>query len=201
MTHSRAGSLPVSTTADGAREGSDIDSWSVLGPAALAAAGLLVLAGAPKILDPGDLVRALRSVGLRVPPLLVRLFALTEVVAGLTAIALPGPAPFAAVALLHAGFTVFVLVALTRGGVIASCGCFGRADTPPTRAHAAVTGLLALASGALAVTGPPDAWWDAGVAPALATALLAGLVGFLAWQVMAALPATTPAAIRSTRRT
>ena len=62
-----------------------MDSWLVLGPTALAAAGLLVLAGVPKVADPGDLVRALRSTGLRVHPLLVRGFALVEVAAGLRA--------------------------------------------------------------------------------------------------------------------
>ncbi len=136
--------------------------------------------------------------GPRVHPLLVRAFALAEVLAGAAAILLPGRPAFAAVALLHAGFTAFVLLALSRGGVIASCGCFGRADTPPTRSHALVTGLLALAAGGLAIAPPAEPWWTVGTAPAAAMALLAGLVAFLAWQVMAVLPTTTPAAIRST---
>lgn len=172
----------------------------MLGPTVLAAAGLLVVAGLPKVLDPGDLVRAVRSVGPRVHPLLVRAFALAEVLAGSAAILLPGRPAFAAVAVLHAGFTAFVLVALSRGGVIASCGCFGRADTPPTRAHAFVTGLLALAAAGLTVAPPADPWWSAGLVPGAVTILLAGLIAFLAWQVIAVLPATTPAAIRSTGR-
>lgn len=185
---------------DASGGGDTIDSWLVLGPTALAAAGLLVVAGLPKILDPGDLVRAVRSVGPRIHPLLVRVFALAEVLVGAAAILVPGRPAFAAVALLHLGFTAFVLVALSRGGVIASCGCFGRADTPPTRSHALVTGLLALAATALAIAPPADPWWAAGPAPVVALVLLAGLVAFLAWQVMAVLPTTTPAAIRSTGR-
>lgn len=156
--------------------------------------------GLPKILHPGDLVRALRSSGLGVHPLLVRAFALAEVLAGGAAILLANRPALVAVALLHAGFTAFVVVALARGGVVASCGCFGRADTPPTRSHAAVTGLLALASAGSAVSPPESPWWAADPAPVVVTALLAGLIGFLAWQVMAVLPATTPAAIRSTGR-
>ncbi len=177
-----------------------MDTWLVLGPTALAAAGLLVVAGLPKILAPGDLVRALRSAGVVVHPLLVRAFALAEVLAGGAAILLASRPSLVAVALLHAGFTAFVLVTLARGGVIASCGCFGRADTPPTRSHAAVTGLLAIAAAGAAVAPPGAAWWAADPTSLVVTALLAGLIGFLAWQVMAVLPATTPAAIRSTGR-
>ena len=177
-----------------------MDSWLVLGPTALAAAGLLVIAGVPKVADPGDLVRALRSTGLRVHPLLVRGFALVEVAAGVVAIALPSRPSLAVVALLHAGFTAFVLLALRRGGVVASCGCLGRADTPPTRAHAATTGLLALAAGGLAVAAPVDPWWSAGTGSVAVTVLLAGFIGFLCWQVIAVLPSTTPAAVRSTGR-
>lgn len=182
------------------REGIGIDIWLVLGPTALAAAGLLVVAGLPKILDPGDLVRALRSTGMTVHPHLVRAFALAEVVAGGAAILLASRPALAAVALLHAGFTTFVVVALARGGVVASCGCFGQADTPPTRSHAAVTGLLALAAAGAAAAPPESPWWAAGPTLTVATALLAGLVGFLAWQVIAVLPTTTPASIRSTGR-
>ena len=145
-------------------------------------------------------MRALRSTGLRVHPLLVRGFALVEVAAGVVAIALPSRPSLAVVALLHAGFTAFVLLALRRGGVVASCGCLGRADTPPTRAHAATTGLLALASGGLAVAAPVDPWWSAGTGPVAVTVLLAGFIGFLCWQVIAVLPSTTPAAVRSTGR-
>lgn len=192
--------MPDTWSATAARGGIAIDTWLALGPTALAAAGLLVVAGLPKVLDPGDLVRALRSTRLRVNPLLVRGFALAEVLSGAAAILLPSRPAFAAVALLHAGFTAFVLLALRRGGVVASCGCFGTADTPPTRAHAGATGLLALAAAGVAIAPPPEPWWAAGPAAATVTALLAGLIAFLAWQVIAVLPTTTPAAIRSAGR-
>lgn len=174
--------------------------WAWAGPTFLAAGALLVLAGLPKVLDPGDLVRALRSVGARVPPFVVRGFAAAEVVAGAAALVLPGRWSALAVALLHAGFTGFVLLALAKGGVLASCGCFGRADTPPTRSRALVTGLLALAALAVAVAPPAAPWWGADIGGLAVTVVLAGLVGFLAWQVIALLPTTTAAAIRSTRK-
>lgn len=159
-----------------------------------------MVSGVPAVRDPGDLVRALRSLELRAHPLLVRVFAVMEVLAGAGSLLLPGRPTFAVVALLHAGFTAFVLLALKRGGVLASCGCFGRADTPPTRSHAVVTALLAVAAVAVAIAPPAEPWWALGPGVAATTALLAALVGFLAWQVMAVLPATSPAAIRSTGR-
>lgn len=46
----------------------------------------------------------------------------------------------------YTGFAAFVALARARGGVLSSCGCFGKADTPPTRTHLAVTvGAAAIA--------------------------------------------------------
>jgi hypothetical protein len=117
----------------------------------LAAAALLVAAGGAKLLDPLPLVRALRSVGLPAPRLLVRAGALAELVLGLLAILTGSALAAAGVAASYAAFTAFVLVALRRGGVLASCGCFGKADTPPTRTHVTVTGAFAAVAAAVAV--------------------------------------------------
>ncbi|MDQ1702371.1 MAG: hypothetical protein QOF57_1623, partial [Frankiaceae bacterium] len=57
----------------------------------------------------------------------------------------------AAVAASYLAFSVFVLVALVRGSVLSSCGCFGRVDTPATRLHVAVTAGLAAVAVAVAV--------------------------------------------------
>jgi uncharacterized membrane protein YphA (DoxX/SURF4 family) len=173
----------------------------VLEPFVVAAGGLLLLAGVPKVRDPHPLVRALSSVGLRVPTGLARLLAVVEVVLGLLAVVAPVRTTAAGVALLYAGFTAFVAVALARGGVVESCGCLGRADTPPTLAHVATTATLAVA-GALAVLAQPapDLWWERGPTTALAVAGLAALLGFVAWVILAVLPLVTPAAVRSTGR-
>lgn len=118
-----------------------------------AAAGLLVLAGLMKAADPMPLVRAARSVGLRVPRGLVRALAAAEVLVGLVTLLVGSRASALAVAASYAGFTAFVLIARARGGVLASCGCFGKADLPPTPTHAALTAILAAA----ATTGTPGA--------------------------------------------
>ena len=102
----------------------------------LASALLLVVAGAAKVRDPLPLVRALRSARLPAPVSGVRLLAAAEAVLGTTALLLGGRLTAALVAASYAAFTGFVLLVRRRGGVLASCGCFGRADTPPTTGHA-----------------------------------------------------------------
>jgi hypothetical protein len=117
----------------------------------LASAALLVVAGGTKLRDPLPLVRALRSARLPAQPLLVRAVAAVEVALGVTAVLLGSRATAVLVALSYAAFTGFVVLARARGGVLASCGCFGRADTPPTVTHALVTAGFALVASAVAV--------------------------------------------------
>jgi hypothetical protein len=116
----------------------------------LASALLLVVAGAAKVRDPLPLVRALRSARLPAPVAGVRLLAAGEVALGLTAVLLGGRLTAVLVAASYAGFTAFVLVARRRGGVLAACGCFGRADTPPTTGHVVTTGALAVLAAGVA---------------------------------------------------
>ncbi len=118
----------------------------------LASALLLVVAGAAKVLDPLPLVRALRSARLPAPVAGVRLLAVAEAALGLAAVLLGGRVTAVLVAASYAAFTGFVLLARRRGGVLASCGCFGRADTPATTGHVVVTGALALVAAGMAVT-------------------------------------------------
>ncbi len=164
----------------------------------LAASALLVGAGVPKIGDPMPLVRALRSAGLPAGRGLVRGLAAAEVGLGHWAIARPGALSAALVCAAYLLFTGFVALALRRGGVLGSCGCFGKADTPPTRAHLVVTAALALLAGAV-VLAPERALWATGLSlPVVGTVALAALITFLAWQALAVLPTVTPAAVRST---
>lgn len=167
----------------------------------LAACALLVVAGVGKAVYPAPLVRALRSVGLRVPAPAVRLVATGEAALGAVA-ALTGSRPAAAlVAASYLAFTGFVLVALRRGGVLASCGCFGRQDTPPTRTHAALTGVLALAAASVAVRPLGDLASvlgrtpGAGLALVVTTATLAAVL-YLALAVLPLLRAARPVAAR-----
>jgi hypothetical protein len=171
--------------------------WDLLAGPFLAAGGLLVVAGLPKLRDPLPLVRALRTTGLPASGLLVRLLALAEVALGVAAVVAPGRVTAALVAVAYAAFTAFVALAVRRGGVLGSCGCFGRPDTPPTRAHLVLTGGATATAAALAVSPRGTGVWSA--ATPASTAALAGfaaLLGALAYLVLAVLPTTTAAAVR-----
>lgn len=173
--------------------------WDLAAGPFLAAAGLLVVAGVPKLGDPMPLVRALRGAGLPASRPLVRAFAAAEVVVGLWALLSPNRWSAALVGLGYLGFTAFVVRVLVRGGILGSCGCFGKPDTPATGTHAVLTGLAALTAAAVAVAPPAHVWAHVD-GELLTTVGLALLIGFLAWQVMAVLPTLTPAAIRSTTK-
>jgi hypothetical protein len=112
-----------------------VDWWALPG---LALAGLLAAAGAIKVVDPSTTVGALRAIGLPSYTLLVRSGAMGEVVLGVCAIAFGGEIAWLLVALSYAAFACFVAWALRLGTPIGSCGCFGRADTPPHPVHVSI---------------------------------------------------------------
>jgi hypothetical protein len=156
----------------------------------LASAALLVAAGGAKLVDPLPLVRALRSARLPGPRLAVRAVAALEVAIGAAAVLLGSRSAAVAVAVSYAAFTGFVLLARRRGGVLASCGCFGKADTPPTTTHVVVTGALALVAAAVAVR-PLGTLGDLlGAQPGAGLPLLvaAAAVAVTAYLVLALLP-------------
>ena len=158
----------------------------------LAAALLLVVAGVAKALDPLSLVRALRAAGLTVrAPLLmrfVRAAAVFEALVGAVAVVSPSRTAAMAVAASYAGFTLFVLQALRTGSPLASCGCFGKVDTPPTRLHAIVTGALAVLS--LVAAGRP------GIELGLGLLVVTGVLAYLTYLVLAVLPLVAQKATR-----
>ena len=126
-----------------------------IGEALLGAAGLvLVVAGGAKFVDPSGAVGALGALGVRVGPGLVRAGAVVEAAVGAWAVTAGGTVVAVLVGCSYVGFTAFVLVALVRGTPISSCGCLGRADTPPGIRHvvidatAAAGAFLAAARGA-----------------------------------------------------
>ncbi len=113
---------------------------------------LLGLAGAPKVVRPDDTAGALASVGWPSARWLVRLGGAVEV--GIAVAALAGlPAAPWLIAACYAGFVIFVAVALRYGGLVASCGCFGRPDTPPTRTHLAFVAACSVSAGLVALSG------------------------------------------------
>ena len=156
----------------------------------LAAAVLLVAAGGAKLADPLPLVRALRSARLPAPVQGVRVVAGAEVMLGLAALLTGSRAAATGVALSYAAFTGFVLLARARGGVLASCGCFGKADTPPTSTHVVTTAVLAAVAAVVAVRplGPLSDLLGASPAGGLPLVVVTAAVAATTYMVLALLP-------------
>jgi len=124
----------------------------------LAACLLLAVAGVAKVFRPMDTARAavaMVPVSLATSRVLVRTGALAEAGVGTAAIVHPSPVTAGLVAFSYLGFAAFVVVVLARGGALASCGCFGKPDTPATRLHVVVNLVLAGAAVAVAATVTP----------------------------------------------
>ena len=163
----------------------------------LAACALVAVAGVLKLRRPADTAQALRTQGLPSGRAAVRALGAAEVVVAV--LALTGTAAgAAALAVLYAGFTGFVLLALVRRRPLSSCGCFGRPDTPPSVVHVVVTTAGALCAAAAALTGGAGlpALADASTGQAVAAAWGALLVGGLTWAALAELPPVLAAAAR-----
>ncbi len=129
----------------------------------LIAAALLVAAGIAKAVRPDDTARAVSALLPRgcAPSQrrlrgAVRAGALAEAMLGLVALVVPRPVTAALVALSYALFAIVVAFARMRGGPLATCGCFGRPDTPATRLHVAVNLALAGAAAVVAAAGVPN---------------------------------------------
>lgn len=123
---------------------------ALAGPFAVAAV-LLALGGAAKALQPADTANALGSLGLPGSRTIVRAGGALELVIGVSALVYGLRAFALLMAVSYAAFAAFVVLALRRGTPISSCGCFGKADTPPSRVHVAVNLAAAIVATAVAV--------------------------------------------------
>jgi hypothetical protein len=126
----------------------------------LIAAGLLCVAGVAKALRPDDTARALAALVPGRPPLrvlrpAVRVGASAEAALGVVAVVFPRPGTAVLVALSYLAFFGVVAYARRRGGPLATCGCFGRPDSPPTALHLLIDLLLAIVAIVVAVGAPP----------------------------------------------
>jgi hypothetical protein len=128
---------------------------TILDAACWAVCLVLVASGATKVVDPAPFATALAALGrYRSPsPAVSITVGAIEIVLGLSALALGGPWPAAAVSVAYALFAAVVLVARRRG--LASCGCFGARSGAPSVTHAVVNLGSALVAGAAATTDPP----------------------------------------------
>ena len=124
---------------------------------------LLVVAGVTKALRPDDTARALaplmagRLVALadvRRLRWVIRMAALVEAGLGVVAFVLPRAVSAALVAASYCAFAGVVAFARSRGGSLASCGCFGTPDTPATLLHVTVDLVFASAAVFVATSAP-----------------------------------------------
>jgi hypothetical protein len=120
----------------------------------LVACVLLVAAGVAKAARPGDTARALHDMtGLPALVVAVRLGAGAEALLGVGGLIYPSRGIAILVAGSYAVFGCFVLYARAKGGLLATCGCFGSVDTPPTLTHVVVDAALAASAAGVAWTG------------------------------------------------
>jgi hypothetical protein len=144
-------------------------------PAAYAAAGLLVVAGALKLGRPGSARAALATAGWGVPAPLVRSLGAAEIVLGAAFVLRPGVVTAAAAAAAYACFALFVVRLLRRARAGVECGCFGTAGGEASAFHVWLNGALCALCAAAALAPPPAPSWIAARAPLFAFALVAGI--------------------------
>jgi methylamine utilization protein MauE len=154
------------------------------------ACALLIIAGAAKLRSPAAAVGALRTAGLRTPAVGVRLLGAAEIAIGAFAVARPSVASAATVAVLYAGFALFVL-RLLHSRDPAPCGCFGAAGPEVSRMHPGLNVAACAVATASALAPPPGIGWVLRQDPLLALSLAVGMAGaaFAAFLAFTALPA------------
>jgi uncharacterized membrane protein YphA (DoxX/SURF4 family) len=159
---------------------------AIVGGAAL----LLLAAGLAKGRDPVPTEQALAALGWPSRPPLVRLLAVAEIVIAIGT--LLGPVRWfgAALGLLHIGFAVFVVGALARDTPLSSCGCFGRADTPPTPVHVVANAVIAAVALLAAAADAPSPYseWGRALGPSAASLALSVATAAVGYLVLAVLP-------------
>lgn len=125
---------------------------SLAGPY-LAIAALLALGGALKVVRPVETSTALAALNLPAHYRLVRALGVIEIIIGAAAFVTSAPLASALTAASYLGFAGFVMMARRAKTPVQSCGCFGRAETPPSLTHIVVN--LAAATVAAATAARP----------------------------------------------
>ncbi len=148
-----------------------------------AAAVVLAVAGAVKVLDPAGTRVALRTVGLPSSAMAARVVGTGEVVIAAAALAVGGTGPAIAVAVAYAGFAAFAERLRRRSRGRADCGCFGRSSAPVSSLHIWVN-LVVAAIAALTLFDPVPHLLDAARDTPWSGAPFVGLVVLLSWQLV-----------------
>lgn len=164
-----------------------------------AVAVILGAGGLLKLVRPVDTSTALETLSLPSSHGLVRLLGLIELGVALYAIISGSAVGAVLVGSAYVAFAGFVLIALRSGTPLQSCGCFGKADTPPSTAHI----LINLASATVAflvATKPLGIVTDVFAQQPASGFPLVLLVGVLAYILYVALTAL-PQALKPSART
>jgi hypothetical protein len=149
---------------------------ALTGPHAVAAV-VLCIAGIAKLRAPGTAAAALT-----VRPVLVRSFALLELMLGAAALVSPAPLLSALLAATYAGLAGLTLVLARRSQ---ACGCFGEGETPASISQSILSAALALVCGAAAVWHPHALGWILGRPAGTAAVLVVGTAGAVYGTVVA----------------
>jgi hypothetical protein len=159
-------------------------------PAFAAAALLLAIAGAAKVVSPYPARGSLSAAGIRVPLVAVRVVGAGEAAVGAAALVEPGTVTALAAALAYGGFCVFTVRLLRATGGEVDCGCFGAAGSEAGPVHLVLNGV-AFAVCLLAATAPPPGpGWVLAHAPLTTVAICAGVgaAAYASYLVFTAFP-------------
>lgn len=158
----------------------------------LAVTALLALGGVLKVLRPNETATALAALGLPSQSFVIRGLGLVEIVIGIVAFGTGHPIASLLTAGAYMSFAGFVLIARRAKTPVQSCGCFGKAETPPSIIHITVN-LMAAGVAVLIAIWPIPALTEllsdqpgAGV-PLL---LLTAVIIYLLYVALTALPQT-----------
>lgn len=150
------------------------------------AAVLLVVAGVAKLVRPAPTADLLAALGLPAKPAVAAAIGLGEVVLGTAALAVGGPVTAGATGVVYLGFTVAVVRALVVGAP--SCGCFGRADAPPSPVHVVGDLVFAIVSFVAVAASTPVEVMDGQPAAGVPFVVLVGVIAGLSLVAFTALP-------------
>ena len=151
------------------------------GPVFIAAV-IVVIGGALKIGTPAATQSALRALSLPDNRFLVQLMGVGEVAVATAMLAFGGPIAAALLVVAYLLFAGFVIAAKRSSAGLASCGCFGSVDTPPSVVHVVVNLASAAVLGAAIFWPVDDLGSVVGEQPWLGVPFL-GIVALGTWLV------------------
>jgi hypothetical protein len=156
-----------------------------------AAAGLLAIGGAMKVVKPDDTANALKSLRLPAGRRLMRAGGAAEAIVGAWALLVGGVVPAVIIAMSYLALAAFVVAAMRSRTPVSSCGCFGEVDAPPTTGHIVINLGAATVAALSALTGRAPSlstvFSDQGWAAVPLLAFIA-IAGYLAFLMIAVLP-------------